>query len=435
MSRPKAQTELEWKREMARDLNIIQRQGRGADLALSGSIKTGLLDDAYRGPGPASVLMDDWGTEIGPLEWMGQYQPHGSRRVNVARVGGAYRILGHNDEGLLRPTLTSNWIAYDLRQVVTEWRWELATLLPSGIVVLGGLINSKTTPATDELIMTLPVGMRPDYDWVVSVNQADVARLLVIKANGEVRAFGSGWTNGFVSLDGIAFPAAGVADWMNVGDAAQPWINTWGPYQSATFGPPRTWLDPYGMVWAAGCVQGGSFTDSTPIFQLPPDRRGYAQHHMHTGSGGGYGMVGHNSTPFDRINVKGGNTGAFISLHGAVWATAAGRSDNAWFDVPYYSNGWQRYSPTEFTIPSMLRRQDGLGMLGGFISTGTLGAAAFILQRELWPDRRLLLQSGANSTRARLAIGGRNQLVAGTLYPEQGSNAWFSLDSKMWLVA
>lgn len=421
----------EWIRQRTKEIVQLQRKGQSSDLVNSGSMLIGMLDPAYRGEGPALVTFEGFPTiSTNRFEWLTPYRPTGSRMVSLLRAGGTWKIMSQMSPNRQALALASNWLSYNERNVVVDWKQRAEVdLLPSGIVVLAGLVNSRTTPATDELIATLPVGMRPDYDWLVGVNQSDVARLLVIKPNGEVRAFGSGWTNGFVSLDGIAFPAAGVADWMNIGDAAQPWINTWGPYQSATYGPPRTWLDPYGFVWSAGCVQGGSFTDGTLIFQLPPDRYPYAQHHMQTASGGGYGMIGHNSSPFNRITAKGGNTGAFISLCGAVWPTPTGRSGNPWHDVQYYANLWQRYSPTEFTIPSMLRRGDGLCMANGFISAGTLGAQAFLLEPEVAipAGRSALMAAGANSARARLDL--RTELLA----PQQGSNAWFSLDSKVWM--
>lgn len=424
----------EWIRQRNKDIALLQRRGTQSDLLNSGSVAYGTLDAAYRGEGPALVTFEGYPTiSTNTFEWMVPYRPTGSRTVLLMRVGGTWVITGQTTPNriALDQLLTSNWIAYNERNNVTDWRRPEVDLLPSGIVVLGGLINSRVAAADNELIFTLPPGYRPDapYEWLFGVNQSDNSRSIKIQSDGSVRVAGAGWTNGFVSFDGIAFPAAGVANWVNIGSVSGMGIvSPWAAYNSGTYGPPRLWLDPYGIVWAAGMFTGGSFTDGTNIFALPEEYRPYAQHHMQTSTNGGYGMVGHNGTPYDRVQMKGGAGGTtWISLFGATWVTTAGRANNPWHDVQFYSNTWARNG--SFTVPSTLCREDGLRMANGFIASGTLGAYAFIVPPEmaLPVGRANLIQTGANSVRGRIEV--KTEL----LYPAQGSNLWFSLDSKVWM--
>lgn len=423
----------EWLKQRNKDIALLQRRGTQSDLGNSGSIITGLLDESYRGNGPALVTFEGFPTiSTNTFEWLTPYQPTGSRTVTLMRINGTWKIMAQSSPNRRLLPLTSNWLTYAERNNTEDWkRGPWVDLLPSGVVVLSGLIQSKVAGVDNELLFTLPPGYRPDGpQWLAAVNQADSARFIKILANGEVRIAGSGWTNNFVALDGIAFPAAGVATWLNIGsESAIAWVNTWGNYDVATYGSAGMWLDPYGFVWTRGVVSGGSFTDGTNICVVPVAMRAYAQHHIQTGTNGGYGMVGTNGSPYDRLVVKGGAAGTtWLSLFGAMWVTPAGRTDNPWRNVQYFSNTWAVNSG--FTTPSTLRREDGLCVMNGFIASGTLGAMAFTLDPEVAiPNSQgVILTTGANSVRGRIDLKGV------VMSPAQGSNLWFSLDTKVWMA-
>lgn len=409
-------------------------QNDGARVVDDVMFKKARLDPAYSDEvgGPAKLdFLDGNGVSSTAYDWETPYIPWNSRIVHVAPRGGSLKIVSQGSERVPL-TLNSNWITYNERNTTGEFRHARVDKLSSGIVVLGGLIAAKTAPAADSVIATLPAGSRPDYRTYFGINHADVAKCIYIEPTGEIKCSSSGWTANYLSLDGIAFPAAGVATWTNVGavGSGSAFQNGWVDFGSAALGVPRFWKDPFGFVWLQGLVKNGTTADNTPIFTLPTTHQSYAQHHMVTASAETYGMVG---TTADNTAVacKANNSATWINLTGAIITTSEARSNNPWQDVTQYANSWGKHG--SFTQPSFLRRADGLCMAMGLISAGTLGTPSMAMPAELWPDKHILMAAGANSARARIDLSA-STTTSGLFYPMQGSNAWFSLDSKVWLA-
>jgi len=104
--------------------------------------------------------------------------------------------------------------------------------------------------------------------------------------------------------------------------------------------------------------------------------------------------------------------------------TSDARNNNPWKDIAYYANSWVKYG--SFTQPSFLRRGDGLCMAMGMVSSGTLGDVMALMPREMASGKQILMAAGAGSARARLDIADE------TIVPQQGTNGWFSMDSRVW---
>ena len=416
-----------------RDLTLLSRQGRGADLGYGGSMRNATLEPSYRGGPTASVEFEGWEGLVGPFEWLNPYEPTGSREVVMVKFEGTWMVQQQRRGSRHVLQLGSNWLPYNERTVVADWRLPYAELLPSGYVILSGLLHSRTTPGADQIIGYLPEGMRPDIKVMRAVVQSDVPRALYITPAGEIRVSGGGYTNGFVSLDGIGFWAAGVLDWQTIGTLAGTGLingyTDW--YDSDTsWGHARLALDEFGFAWLDGIVGTGTVTDNTVITALPAAYRGYLAHHMATAGQESFAMIG---TLGNNLVVKGGTPAGWLGLGGGgPIVTAAARADNPWHDVEYF-NTWAKHpdSGTTFTIPSTLRRGDGLCMASGLISGGTVGGNAFVLEQETQTGEwsRLLHTGSANAF-------GRMDLRPGAfLAPQLGSNVWFSLDTKAWMAA
>lgn len=446
MSRPTPTTDLEWRRNMAKDVRGIQRRGAGRDLLQSGSVRRARLPDLYRGPGPTPVILEGYAEETAEAyEWLVPYQPKASREVDLIRVGGTYVIMGQSGDshrgGWDRVDLLANWGTYNDGLTATptsQWREPfMATRLSSGIVVLGGLLAGGTLTA-GTVIAVLPEGMRPDYELVFPLEANDVRRGVGIFPNGEVKIRG-GWTGSYASLDGIAFPAAGVADWtfidpQGTAGSANAFLNGWvdhGGVGGGTFGRARYWVDEYGTIWYGGLVSGGTIVDNNGIFTMPAALRPTLEEHMVAASGDTFGAVG--IRPASGINIKGNSSSSWTSLAGVTSHTPASYVDPSW-KAPPHQGGWVRHT-TSFPVPAVRRRGDGLCQSRGLIASGTLGTRVFQLPLELRTDRQIILAAYSNSARGRLDIYGDNRELAsypGSFIPAQGSNVWFSLDNLKW---
>lgn len=426
MTRPTVTSDLEWRRNTARDVRSLQRRGSGRGLG-SGGLTTGLLDPLYNGVGAARVTLpgyDELTTQ--DYEWLTPYQPSGSRVVNLIWAGGTWRILGHagNDElGAWRrlPTL-ANWTTYGITTGDPLWGDRArASLLPSGIVVLSGLIAGGTTTA-DTVVGILPEGMRPDTDMIFPVNNSDVARAIKLLANGEIQLSSAAVTSNYISLDGIAFPAAGVATWTPITTFANGWVD----FGASRWGVARYWVDPYGVIWFAGMVKNGSTTAESTIFVLPVGARPHLEEHVAVASAELFGAIG-GDTGTGNIVVKSASS-SWISLGGATMLTTAAHDDLPWI-TPRLLNSWANHANggTLFPLPRMVRREDGLCMTRGLIVSGTIGQTAFLVPDEMRPANRIILNTVSNSARGRADVYSTGQFAA-----HQGSNAWFSLDSLKW---
>lgn len=406
---------------------------------------TGLLEASYRG-GPAKVKVAGiLSTEA--YRWQSPYIPGASRVVRLTRVGTTWEITGQTQDGYYSlPLNETNFGTYSANTGDTIYSSRpRVTRLPSGIVSLSGLLHARGATSDNMVVATLPADCRPDYDMIAAVEVGDVARSINIKANGDITVRGNSWgINQYVSLDGVQYPAAGVATWTPFGSGG----STWGANFSAdsgwstTYGPPAYWKDPYGFVWFRGLVKivNAVSVDNTRILDLPSTHRSYREQHLRTTGNDGYSGVGANA--LNGLNWKIGSVGAagaWLSLGNVVITTTDAWTNNPWY-VPAYVNGWTD-NGSAFPTGAYVLREDGLCVLSGLMIGGSQGLRIAILRdSEMWPRYGRILFSGmSNNARGRIDIGGERDSLGGQNVPggivyTQGVNgAWFSLDGRMWV--
>lgn len=415
---------------------------RGSDYAYA------LLDPAYVGPGPARVSVLPSGTlSDGSYEWRGSYYPWGNRVVNMIRVDGRWFIDGHSQTaidpltgggrgGIVKLNLLNGWTNYSEYTGSYQYVEAQAQLLPSGIVVLSGLPGNGTV-TSETVIATLPPGYRPDSDMMFPTLSGNAWKSIKIKANGDILTQ-SGWISSFASLDGIAFPAAGVASWTEIGasGSGSSFANSWAMYPNPIWGTPAYWKDPYGLVWFRGIISGGSrAADNTPMISLPASHRSVLQQHYAATAEDGFGLVGAQAT--NGLNYKNAPSGSsWISLAGITIVTQDSYTSGSWFTRPLLS-GWSNYDVAVFPAAAVTRRPDGLGLSRGLIRAGTVGGGekAVGLPRNLMPAMGSITPRPAGAAAGRVDIYGHKTTgPTGSLSVNFGSNNWVSLDGMKWMV-
>lgn len=416
---------------------------------------TGLLAADYRGPGPATVRIDGMGTDTTGIPWLVPYEPSGSRRVSLTRYGAGWAIVGQvsyetisGGHRTLPLELASNWLSYNYSTADGDWADPRITQLPSGLVVLSGLIRTTAgiPAAGTDVAINIPVGMRPEHTIIHYVNNSDTAKVIDITTDGKLKVRGIWGSNSYISLDGISWWPAGTATWTTVPTAS------YGPaFESqagdvASYGPTAYFKDPYGFVWLKGLVRikGTISADNTPIFALPADHRAHLEQHFHIAGQDAYAGLG--AQPDDGVNWKTGSpTGLnqWMTLNGAVIVTADALNNNPWVDIPAFINSWAIHGAS-FPVPATLRRGDGLCMSKGLISGGAFGSARiFVAPKEVWPDKgRLIIDSIGNNNRIRWDISGIYESDTGGNRKRGGfgaingsvAAAWASLDGMKWVT-
>lgn len=405
------------------------------------AIVKGVLENSYRG-GPAKVKIG--GTlSSEAYNWAGIYNPYKSREVKLLKLGSSYLIQGQSEELTIPLTINTTNFRYYVEQVNDSTYGYIlkATKMTSGLVVLGGLLASKAAYSSGTTIATLPVGFRPDFDMMFPIELNDTAGAIKIQTNGVVSVQNSvAGAGSYLSLDGIAFWSAGIAQWTDVGGLGSSYGANFDYNSSwASYGVPGFWKDPYGFVWFKGLVRVKTATtvDNTLIIGLGSTYRSeFQEHHRVTGSAL-YSGVG--SRPADGLVWKAnsrGTVGDWISLSSVVLRTAEAQANNPWYEAQVLSNSWAPGTTEQGRPPSYLLREDGLRMLSGFMVSGTIGQFVFTPQDvEMWPEgRQIILSRISNNARARVDIRGTNadSGVAGRIFASQGSNAWFTLDGAVY---
>jgi len=428
--------------EMSARKTIVH--GKAVTGTYVGQINKALLDPNYLGPGPAKLRI--WnGTTWAALsatayQWITKSERSGNRVVSIQWTGSTWVILGHSgEEGFggkvdLTPYLQNGWLSYNLRNGMSPRRWSTPRFqkFPSGIVLLSGLIGYGTA-TTDTVIATLPVGYRPDVAMIFPINNGDAAKAIAVQANGEIRVR-AGWTaNTYISLDGIAFPAAGVATWTDFPVGA--FKNSWVDYGDPQWGKAGYWKDPYGFVWTRGLIKGGSTTTGDlPMVSLPSTAYGsHLQNHVNVACVDAFGYV--SVFPNGDICWKMNSTGnTWLSLSGLCIVTPDALT------LPWWNfglvNGWARYS-TGFPQPAILTREDGLTMTKGLVAGGTVNAKIFNSPATALPESEVILASVSNALWNRVDIYAKDQGQddrGGFVQINNNGNAWQSLDNKMWMV-
>lgn len=417
--------------------------------ALGNDRATALLDPAYVGPGPANVYftLDPSFDLVGPFEWKGQYYPYGNRVVNMVQRNGTWFIEGHTQEimhpevgntkgygGVGELKLLNGWKNYGDFNGSYQYSNARMQKLSSGIVVLSGLVQGGTL-TSGTAIATLPVGMRPDTTTIFASFNGANWRGVGVSTAGNVYPI-STLADSYVSLDGIAFPAAGVATWTDIGAAGSgsALANGYTAYNTATYGTPAYWKDPYGLVWFRGMLVPGTTTTDTVMATLPATHVPVLAEHHSAVSSNQYGCVGTSSAG---LLWKTGNVGTtYITLANVSIVTSAAISASAWVSPPFFS-GWVNNGASH-TALAFTRRKDGLAMAKGLVRAGSVGVGTRVstIPIRMLPSMTCIFPRPSANAIGRIDIYGHrsNGLEVGMTPVNSGSNAWASYDGMKWVV-
>lgn len=406
---------------------------------------TALLPATYRGGDTIVKINGTWTTE--QLKWASDYNPSGSRVVRLLKRLDTWVILGQVEDEYHSITFTLNATTYaEQNQSSIFSTHARAIRLSSGIVVLSGLIALVGTVSQGMILGYLPMECAPDKDMIIGLEMGDVSRSIYIRASDGALMFqGQTATNSYLSLDGLAWPAAGVATWTPVGEGGSAWGPNFGPRQVwvDAYGAPSFWKDPYGMVWFRGIVdvKVATSTDDTLMFTLPATHRADIMQHVR---GTGWDTFAHYGfAPTVGVQYKlnnPGQVGQWLGLAGLVLITAEGRANNPWVKPRALINGWSNYNPAAYTSASYLLREDGLRVSSGLIGGGSIAKRVISLKdKEYWPDNgRIIIAAAATAGRGRIDIcSGRESYgldyEPGAIILVQGVTTWYSLDGRMWI--
>jgi len=409
----------------------------------------GVLQSNYRG-GAAKVYIDGVLSSVA-YDWATPYDPGASRTVVLFRTGNTWIIAGQDNTGYeILPLNTAAFGMYaDWANNSIYASKPKVIRLESGIVVLSGLINTIGAVADNTLMATLPVGTRPDTNLLFTVECVNTSKGISVNANGEIRVYGGAYpADSYVSLEGISWPAAGVATWTAIGSGgssfAANWIND--SAYDAIYGFPSFWKDPYGLVWFRGLIKCRVATsvDGTNMIMLPTTHRADLEQHMRTiSSNNWYGGVGARST--DGLNWKTnspGGVGAWMSLAQVTVATPESRTLSTFQSPRRFMNNWVRNGGTQYPNLSYALRGDGMRILAGLAAGGSgTGMAMFVMtQEEFWPTQgQIILNTIGNSARSRVDICGTAVLVSGQqdrgaiIANDWSVGSWLGLDNMKWV--
>ncbi len=318
------------------------------------------------------------------------------------------------------PYATNNWGDYEAfpnQYLANTYGRPRFTKTSAGIVIMAGLIKKVSGSVTNgEVILTLPVGFRPDTDMLFPVyTNAGQLSVAISASTGQVTAATGAQSAGFhLSLSNIRYPAAGVATWTN--------ITLTSPWTAHGAVAPAFWRDPTGLMWHRGAVQGGS-TGTTAWTAAVGDgydaTRGTEAHIASANS---------NTAGFAYMNVNAAartarpRIGIPTSISPLVYPATG--NTLAWVPVSGYLNGGTYAGG--FPGAGWGVRSDGLVFLQGLMTANSMGSPAFQLPEGLRPKTRMIFVSPSNDTYGRVDI-----TADGLVVPIVGSATWFAIDGIM----
>lgn len=406
------------------------------------SFAKGFLEASYRGGNARVKVGGVLSSEY--FSWMTPYDPIKSRVVTMMKAGGTWLIVGQEEQTTaLIDYNESKLMMYN--QEFSSFAYQStakATRLPSGLVVLSGLLRLQSSVVLDETIASLPVGFRPGQDMIFGIEQQDNAKTIKIKSNGDITARVGYIAPGYIALDGISFYADGIPQWTTIGSSGSSLGANFEKDQVswAAYGEPAYWLDPYGFIWFRGLVRVSSAVsvDNTPLVTMPTALRPTLEQHMRGAAQEGYG--GYGAKPDVGLTWKINSPGTptnWMSLGGICYAAPAAYTDNPWVTPRAFVNSWLNYNSALYPSAGYLLREDGLRMFKGLVKSGTIATPAFRMHEKemLTDDGDLLLPTISNQKRGRIDIGGRYSInfELGAVSPFNGDNTWFGLDQVRWV--
>lgn len=404
------------------------------------------LAPGYVGPGPAKVtaIGDGTGTQYGPYEWQGDYNPAGNVIVRISDTNetnpvitghaegnsiGGWRAIPITCAGLMPYYYTSgNW--YE----PLEGRNAMAVRTSMGIVSVRGLYYAAAAIPANTVLFTLPVDMRPDYRIIIQGNLSDTASYIYIDTDGTVYLATAMTAGQYISMSNVHFPASGVATWTTMTSLLNGWVD----YGVTQFGPARYWVDSLGFMWLGGLLKSGTVTSGTPMWTIPSAAgTGFnSQQHMSTASFAGFGCVRFSAasslaTTMDYL----AGSATWMSLSGLTYVGSTALTNPMWIPAELYLNSWAAQGPPSNMAPGYGKRADGLVFLKGLLAAGTVGSVnAHALPTRTTIKGRLLMQTASNAARGRMDIAGiySQDVWWKVIQNVQGSNAWYSWDNMKW---
>jgi hypothetical protein len=415
-----------------------------------GETRVGYLDGWYRGGGPAKVRIGSLNNPLTTtgLTWRTPYVPNKGRVVSLIWNGVDWEIAGQPEVAAdgsgfysLIDSLTAPWVSYNAGTMTRAYSDRVGVYrLPTGLIVLSGLLYRVGTVNSGDVITTLPTNCRPERATILSVNYGDAGRAITVNTDGTIVAR-TGWgTSQYLNFDGVCFWAAAseaTGNWITVGNSGSSFGANYAVWDAAN--PARFYRDRYGWTWFDGLVKitGTTSADNTNIINVPATYRVVKELHM-IGVANDFSM-GFGAGSTNGLNWKTNSpTGinGWIGTSGIGWATAISDTASRWFTTSQYINSWSQNGPT-FPDVQWTRRPDGLVQMRGLVAGG--GATAVITRlhgyAELWPQaRRVIMPIFANLARARVDVMGDNEDAGNgpqDVTPISGVTAgsWAGLDS------
>lgn len=434
-------------------LGVTYPMGHSSDKAVkqSGSVWAGVIDPMWTSGLPQITMTG--GAVVSASGWADSIPtPKPGDSVRMVWDGSGWMIIGGivaGDDTLysvsLIPYLQAPWLVYD-----TNWHEPAVTKTPDGIVMLHGLIRQTTgTLNTNTLICTLPAEFRPDVagnlTFPVAGGNSELFRVQVMP-NGQVwwitggSGLGSG---GFMSLNGVTFPAAGVATWTNIAAAGTATVAAfatgWSNFVGGGQPPAGYWIDPYGLAWWRGEIvsSGPVSVDNTNmiLFNSQPLKPTLELHFPSFRGGGLLGGVGTNNVSnalrYKAVGTL--STGTQLSLAGVTVPTVASDTALSWTTASY-ANSWGSLSAGSYPAAAYASR-NGLTYYKGLMAAGVIGASAFFTPAEAvgrgWYTNPNSGYSGIYARLCNMVFGRLDVGSGGAITPTAGSNAWYSIDGLM----
>jgi hypothetical protein len=411
------------------------------------TLKVGNYDSASRG---WYVLGAD-GITYGPYRADSSYFPARGDDVYVKKMANTYVIAGMIDPWIpLISTAVGTVRQYNEINADNQWNTFDYTVR-NGFTSLRGLLSLASGGV--QLIGVLPPEARPDTTIIVKVNNSDVIRSLYIQADGQMFTASNAAANGYFSLDGVVFPAAGKATWTYVGDPGSglAFVNGWTHFSGGTtqYGKVGFWKDEFDYVWMTGLTGGGSITANAQMIQITnplflpwngtptPSAGGTGEQHIMTVSSEVAGVLNIIGGTTNAIRASAVTNASWVSLAGVSYQSTASATSSEWLEHPVprgMRGGWVNYALGYPTF-AFRQRADGLMTTKGLIKSGTLTAIDWIPD-GFRSERSMLMSNVANAAYCRFDIAGRQQTASiggfGMINLVSGSNTWFGFDGAHW---
>lgn len=280
-------------------------------------------------------------------------------------------VIAVNDMGQSSETTFSAsiplWTVANLENNWTSWGTDTSTghtqaaytITRGGAVLIKGMMKKVTTVPNEDVLFTLPPGLRPSARIVFGVKASsitDVGRLDINTA-GKVMLLNVPDASNWVTIDGTMFIATGYSSWTSL-TPGSGFANLGGEYSNLGYYTDST----TGKISVQGLISGtgtGAITSSLPSI-------GSLKSHVRT-----IGALGWNENTYG-IN----QTGTSISKRKTpdVWHslqyTYYPNQDTGWTNLPL-GLYWAPYPTAGWATPGYKKGADGIVSLKGLIQKST----------------------------------------------------------------